>query len=807
MRRNIKMWRLRKLGALVAVVGTTTQLAAQDSKNPIEVLEMPSTEVVGTTPLPTLGLPKDRVPGNVQGGTAEQIERQKPLSIADFLNQNIGNLNINEIGTNPFQPDVNYRGFTASPLLGTPQGLSVFQDGVRINEPFGDIVNWDLIPQGAISSMNLIPGSNPLYGLNTLGGALAIRTKSGRHNPGFGAEAYAGSFGRRAGEVQYGGQKGVWDYFVNAHLFKEDGWRDFSPSDVRQFFAKVGRETDTTDFDLSLTHADNDLIGNELLPLSFYKQDRESVFTRPDQTINKMTLLNLTGSRLISDSLQIGGNIYHRRSDRKGLNGDSNDDFEDSPNDGACDPADFADPADAADCAAHGGAGVAEDTGVNNRTNTEQRGSGFTLQLSKIDKRNQFTVGTSLDTSRSEFSQSSAEGVFDETRAVEEEGDDEVENQLIGRTRTVSLFMTDTFAMAPATHLTLSGRYNRTRVKTTDELNPTPPNLDGDFTYKKFNPAIGITHRLAGDKVTLFGGWSQGNRAPSPIELGCADPDNPCTLPNALASDPFLDQVVARTFEAGVRGRAGTNLNWNFSAFRTVNRDDIIFISTSAAAGYFTNFGETKRQGIEAGLSTKLGRADLHVSYGYTKATFETSACLLGENNSTRGASANCASDDEIFVSAGSIIPGIPKHSLKLGLDFNVNERWSIGATALYYSDQFVRGNENNKHEAGTFTDNFGETREFLGSGKVGGYGILNLHTSFRIGKGFELFGRINNVFDKKYFTAGALAENPFDSARNFQTNSEDWTRETFFAPGAPRGIWVGLRYEFGGADVGIRDD
>ena len=268
-------------------------------------------------------------------------------------------------------------------------------------------------------------------------------------------------------------------------------------------------------------------------------------------------------------------------------------------------------------------------------------------------------------------------------------------------------------------------------------------------------------------------------------------------MPNALASDPFLEQVVARTFEAGLRGRAGENVRWNVSAFRSVNSDDIIFISTSAAAGYFTNFGETKREGLEAGVSAKFGPANINVSYGYTKATFESSACLLGENNSSRGTSTNCASDDEIFIAEGSTIPGIPEHSLKLGLDFDVTERWSIGATAMYFSDQFVRGNENNEHQAGTFEDNFGESREFLGSGKVDGYSILNLRTSFRIGKGFEIFGRVNNVFDKRYFNGGALAENPFDSNQQFQTNSEDWTRETFFAPGAPRGIWVGLRYEF----------
>ena len=308
--------RVEMLAAMIAAMAAAPALAQDSGKNPVEALEAPSVEVIGTTPLPTLGIPRDRVPSNVQGGTATQIQQQRPLNLADFMNQNIGNLNINEIGTNPYQPDVNFRGFTASPLLGTPQGLSVFQDGVRINEPFGDIVNWDLIPEGAISSMNVIPGSSPVYGLNTLGGALAIRTKSGRQFPGLGAEAYGGSFGRKAAEVEYGGQSGDVDYYANVHWLKEDGWRDFSPSKVRQFFGKVGHETGSTDFDLSVTHADNDLIGNELVPLEFFNQSRESVFTRPDQTLNKMTMVNLTASHYVNDSMQIAGNIYHRRSER-----------------------------------------------------------------------------------------------------------------------------------------------------------------------------------------------------------------------------------------------------------------------------------------------------------------------------------------------------------------------------------------------------------------------------------------------------------------------------------------------------------
>ena len=108
---------------------------------------------------------------------------------------------------NPFQPDVNYRGYTASPLLGTPQGLSVYMDGVRLNQPFGDIVSWDLIPRTAIASTTLMPGSNPLFGLNTLGGALSIQTKSGVTHPGTMLQASYGSDVRRAFDFEHGGTR------------------------------------------------------------------------------------------------------------------------------------------------------------------------------------------------------------------------------------------------------------------------------------------------------------------------------------------------------------------------------------------------------------------------------------------------------------------------------------------------------------------------------------------------------------------------------------------------------------------------
>jgi outer membrane receptor for ferrienterochelin and colicin len=168
-------------------------MAQGAEENPATALEAPTVEIIGTTPLPGIGVPINQVPANVQAATGAEIQKQKTLDLSEFLDNNLGSVTLNHGQNNPFQPDVNFRGLSASPLLGTPQGLSVFMDGVRINEPFGDVVNWDLVPQNAISTITLIPGSNPVFGLNTLGAALSVNTKSGFQYPGASASIYGGS--------------------------------------------------------------------------------------------------------------------------------------------------------------------------------------------------------------------------------------------------------------------------------------------------------------------------------------------------------------------------------------------------------------------------------------------------------------------------------------------------------------------------------------------------------------------------------------------------------------------------------------
>ncbi|WP_153146070.1 TonB-dependent receptor [Dechloromonas sp. H13] len=762
--------------AVLALALATAWGAADAGETAIET---PRVEIVGTTPLAGIGVPRQQIPANVQSASGQQIEEQESLNLPDFMVRQLPGVNMNEVQGNPFQPDVNYRGFSASPLLGTPQGLSVYVDGVRANAPFGDTVNWDLLPTSAIAGMDLIPGSNPLFGLNTLGGALAIRTKSGFTDPGAKIEVSGGSFARRNLELEYGGNSGSLGWYMAADWFKEDGWRDYSGSDVRQFFGKLSHKSAAGEADLTLTRAVTSLTGNGLVPDSMYAARRAQVFTHPDTTENDLTQVALNGRLWLSDTTSLSGTAYFRRITTKTLNGDVNDEFEDGPFDGVSD----------------------QDSGAYNRTQTTQRGSGASLQWNLSGERHQLALGASLDYASMDFTQTQELGLIDASRGISLLGPAVDQNALNGTTRTTSLYLSDTVTLTPNLHLTGSARYNMSRVTTHDELNPNPPNLDGDHSYYKLNPALGLTWQAL-PTLNAYAGFSQGNRVPTPIELGCADPANPCTLPNAMAADPYLKQVVAQTLEAGVRGQLVGGIAWSAGVFRTVSKDDILFVGTSTSAGYFTNFGETRRQGLELGLSGSQRTIDWRIGYSYLQATFQSSACLLSENNSSRGTAPECTAngqDDEILVKPGDRIPGLPTHSLKLGLTWRAADWLRIGGDVQAYSGQYARGNENNQHQAGEATDAFGNTRSFDGAGRLPGYAILNLFAEANLGAGWHVFGKINNVFDQRYGTAAALAENPFAGNGAFRSDSGTWRHETFLAPSAPRAAWIGLRYTFGG--------
>jgi iron complex outermembrane receptor protein len=745
--------------------GTIAALAliafgANAQQNPATALETPTVEVVSTTPLPGLGTPLDQVPSNVQTATGAEIEVQNSVNLGTYLDQNLGSVSVTNGQNNPFQPDVSFRGMTASPLLGTPQGLSVFMDGVRINEPFGDTINWDLIPQNAISTINLIPGSNPVFGLNTLGGALSINTKSGFQYPGGSLTAYGGSWGRISGELEYGGHGEKNDWYVAGTVFDEDGWRDHSQSEVRQLFGKFGREEADSDFDVSVSYADNDLSGTQALPISFL-DNRAQAYTWPDRNQNEVFFVNAKGSHFLSDTKLLAGNVYLRDFENINFSSNVNDDYDGASNN-ACDGNDPDAPC----------------TAINDQSKTDTTGYGATLQMTLLDsfvgKDNSLTFGLSADLGDTRFTQEAQNALFTADRGTVGVGAFGLETDVDADNQYYGLYLTDTMQLSEISYLTLSGRYNHASTQIRDRTGLEPA-LNGDHTFKRFNPAIGININPS-PTLTTYASYSEGMRAPTPVELTCADPNAPCRLPNSFLADPPLEPVISKTIELGARGKIYRDLGWNAAVYNIDLSDDIQFISSGGAGvntGYFDNIGTTRRRGLELGTTYAVGGLLLNANYSYIQATFESAFVINSPNNSSADA------NDDIQVTPGDKMPGIPEHMFKLRADYAFLQKWSTGVTLNYFTDQYARGDENNQDS----------------SGKIDGYTLVHLDVHYQASNAFQIFLKVDNLFDKDYETLGILGENFFVNG-NF--NAGTARSEQFRSVGSPRGAWLGVRYAFG---------
>jgi outer membrane receptor protein involved in Fe transport len=787
-----------RLSLYLAVVALPISAVAAEASggppgNPATAQELPQITVIGNTPLGGLGLPLNQIPSNVQTGDSKDMQRQQTLDLADYLNNNFSGVNVSESADNPFQLDINYHGFTASPLLGTPEGLSVYVDGVRVNESFGDTVNWDLIPQSAISTVTLMSGSNPVFGLNTLGGALSVKTKSGHDDPGTEFEAYGGSFGRRSFEGETGGEFGDFDYFLTGEYFDETGWRDNSPTRVYQGFGKVGWQNDKTDIDLSYTYADTSLYGNGATPMSMLDYRRESSYT-PDYTANLLSFVNLTATQFLTDKLLLSGNVYYRHLFTDAINGNINDSY---LSDDTGPPFDCTAPATSR----------AELTyctpGQNATSHLLQRTKGFGLQLTDSQNlfgwTNQGILGVDFNDSDDTFSQAAQYGELTPERLLIYEMspfNDETIISLSGGNKIYGSYLTDTLSPSKLLHFTLSVRYNRN----TETLNGFSIDTDigdfgagfdqasplmGDHTFSRVNPALGFTVTPT-DSLTLYADYNEASRAPTVVELGCANPAAPCGLPNDFASDPDLRQVIARTMEMGIRGNLpDQRLAWSADVFHTVNSNDIQFVATATNAGYFDNVGNTRRQGLDLSLGGKEGGLNWHLTYSYVDATFQSNFAVSAESNSTADA------DGNILVRAGDRIPLIPKQTGRFVLNYEITKLWDVGGNVIVASGSYLHGNENNANQAGATN---GEGAYVSGSGWIPGYTVVNLQSNYHVTKRAEIFARLINLFDKQYSTAGFLTSSSFNPNGTLIPNPTNWPNENAVSPAAPRAIWVGMR-------------
>jgi len=767
------------------------------TNNAAAVQELPQVIVIGNAPLPGFGLPLNEIPSNVQTADSQDLRRTQTTDLADYLNQKFAGVNVSESADNPFQLDINYHGFTASPLIGTPEGLSVYVDGVRVNESFGDTVNWDLIPEAAISTISLISGSNPVFGLNTLGGALSIQTKSGHDNPGTEIEAYGGSFGRRVFQGATGGEHGPFDYFLTVNYAYETGWRDISTSQVWQAFGKVGWQTDTTDLDLSYTWVDTTLFGNGAIPLSMYQYRREQSYT-PDLTHNLLHFVNLTGTQSLSAHWLLSGNAYYRHLVTGSNNGSNNDNY---LNDAYSGPpidcsAPFADRVSLAYCA----------TAASEVSTLVQRSAGLGLQLTDsqdvLRGKNQAIIGADYTDTTNSFVQAFQYGAFAANHLLipaMSPFNDQTVIDLSGSNRIFGIYFTDTYSPGSLVHFNVAARYNRNTETLTgyhvdtdlgdfgngfDTATP----LAGNHTYSRLNPAVGFTFTPS-DSQTYYADYNEASRAPTVVELGCSNPLQPCGLPNDFASDPDLKQVVARTVEFGLRGNlAGQRLNWSADVFRTVNRDDIQFIATSTNAGYFANVGDTLRRGIDLALGGREGGFRWNLRYSFVDATFQSAFVVSAPSNSTADAAGN------ILVRPGDRLPLIPRNTGKLSVDYQVTDKLDVGGNLVVASGSYLHGNENNANQAGGTN---GQGQYISGSGWIPGYAVVNVQGTYHLARHVEVFARCANLLNKQYATAGFLTTNTFNPDGTFRANPADWTNENAVSPAAPLAVWGGVRLLF----------
>ena len=767
---------------------------------------LPEIVVVAPSPLQGAGIDRDKVPAMVQTLSADDFQRTHSLAVTETLMQRIPGVTTSDVQGNGFVQDLRYRGFVASPLAGTPQGLAVYLNGVRVNEAFGDTVNWDLIPTNAIDRADVWT-NNPVFGLNALGGAVSLQMKNGFTWQGFEAEAQGGSFGRRQGALQYGARQGDVAVYVAAQGGRDDGWRFQSSSEIARLYADVGWKSDRSELHLIANGADNSFGVVGPTPVELIDIDRRSVFTWPQRTRNQMGLLSLNGQHAVTDTFSVQGNSYVRQFDQRHVDGNAAEVERCSaassfPNRLCLEDDGFPRPTPVTPAFRNQfvildqnnnpipcppGAGntcAAIPWATIDRTSTSTLTVGGALQAVSTAKLlghdNYFTIGGSVDHGKTTFTSNSTLAVIFPDLFVAPSpvipGTGSVIHTLgnvgfipIGldaQNTYYGLYATNTFDLTPALSLTTGARLNVANIHLQDELG-FAPDLNGRHEFLRVNPVVGATYKIA-PGMSVYGGYSEANRTPTPLELGCANPNRPCLIEFSLVSDPPLKQVVAKTYEAGWRGNlpvADGRVEWKLGLFHTDSFDDIIHVASFLQGrGFFTNVTATRRQGLEAGVQYQSATWLAYANYAFVDATYQFTGDISSPNNPFADA------NGDVHVTPGKRIPSIPQHQFKAGLDYFVTPLWKVGASLVAVGSQFFVGDDANQNP------------------QLPGYWYVNLQTSYQVSKEVQIFGLVNNLFDRKFATFGTF----FDPAGVALVTT--LTDPRMITPAQPLSVYGGIR-------------
>lgn len=731
-----------------------------------------------TTPPPAVL--QTKFPTTVEVTTAQEIAETRQFDISLALNRSTPGVSINDVAGNPFSPEVDFRGFVASPVVGTPQGLAVYQNGVRVNEAWGDIVNWDLIPTVAIERA-VIETGNPLFGLNALGGAVVLDMKNGFTWQGFEIDGRFGSRGRRQGAMQYGVQSHDFASYLAMEAAGDDGYRKFSGSRIERLYGDVGYRGDQAEAHFTLQLAQNRFGMSNSAPVDLVNIDPSSVYTTPQTTKNTLAQYGVNAVFTPAPNWKILTDVHYRAFDQAHADGNTTD-FTSCGDVVLCN--ENGDPTNIPDLF-----GPAVPLGVIDRTWTRSRTTGGAVQLENTDKilgfPNKFIFGVSYDYGWTHFSANEQIGVLSPasliigpTGLIVEEPASGVQSvKLTASNNYLGVYTLDSIDLTDALTFTAGARYNLATISLYDLIGT---QLNGTSKFARANPIVGATYKIT-PEVTAYASYSEANRAPTPLELGCADPNRPCLIDTFLVSDPPLKQVVAHTIETGLRGSfavasylpseigalAPGRLDWSAGLFRTTNFDDILSVpSDITGRGYFTNAGITQRQGVEASFRYRDERLSAFINYTLTDATFRSLTTIGSPDNPL----AILAGQSSILVTPGAHLTSVAKHRLKAGFDYFLTPEWKVGADVVYASGPWVRGDEINAF------------------GALPSYATVNLRSSYRVGKNMEVYGLIENAGNTRIRSFGTF----------FNT-----TQIPFLAFSDPRQVSIGPPFGiYGGAKI-----
>ncbi|HWC64372.1 MAG TPA: TonB-dependent receptor, partial [Rhizomicrobium sp.] len=539
--------------------------------------------VYGALANSNIGIDPSKLAGSLQSLTAAQITANGGATLLDSLGSRTAGVSLSDSQGNGMSQDLRLHGFEASPLQGTAQGIAVYQNGMRLNEAFGDTVNWDAIPEAAIARMD-IWSNNPVFGLNALGGAINLTMKTGFDWQGLEASAQGGSYGHGMASLQYGLADGDFAFYAAADGVTDGGWRLHSASDLARLYADAGWRLGDSEIHLVASGAQSGLGVVGPTPIELVRQDSASVYTWPQNTQNRIVSLALNGKSRLDDDWQLQASLYLRAFRQRHLDGnDGNfescsgrssfggklcleDDAFGTPPGGKT--TSFRDQFVILGPAGQTfpfNSGITY--GTDDRSATDSVTEGTTLQVTGKSPlsglANTFTLGGSFDHGAIGFRSTSSLGrLFADLQVAPDAavpGSGLVVHSLgnlgyapvdlAATTDYYGLYAVDALDLNAALTLTAGFRLNSAHIKTRDRSG-TASELTGGHGYAHFNPFAGMSYKIT-DALTFFGGYSEANRAPTPLELDCASKSLPCLLEGSLVADPPLQQVVAHTGEAG----------------------------------------------------------------------------------------------------------------------------------------------------------------------------------------------------------------------------------------------------------------